>query len=72
MYPLIERKQCGNLSDYSLIGSNEDVVLALKEGLKEALAMIRMLNMAVSLVARNKQWYLEPWVVEGADPKFMS
>ena len=63
MHPLAEGEQCGNLADYSLIGSDEDVVLALKDGLKEAQAMIRTLNMAPLSVARNKQWFLEPWVV---------
>jgi hypothetical protein len=72
MHPLAEGEVPAVLDDYSLIKSDEDVVLALKEGLKEAQAMIRTLNMAPSVVARNKKWYLEPWVVEQGDPKFLS
>ena len=33
--------------------------------------MIRTLNMAPLVVARNKKWYLEPWIVEQGDPKFL-
>jgi hypothetical protein len=41
MHPLTEGEQCGNLADYSLIGFDEDAVLASKQGLKEAHAWRR-------------------------------
>jgi hypothetical protein len=42
----------------------------LKEGFKEAQALIRVLNMAPSTVAKHKKWFIEPWVEEANDPKF--
>jgi hypothetical protein len=42
----------------------------LKEGFKEAQALIRVLNIAPSIVARHKKWFIEPWVEEANDPKF--
>jgi hypothetical protein len=42
----------------------------MKEGFKEAQALIRVLNMAPSTVARHKKWFIEPWVEEANDPKF--
>jgi hypothetical protein len=42
----------------------------LKEGFKEAQALIKVLNMAPSTVARHKKWFIEPWVEEANDPKF--
>jgi hypothetical protein len=41
----------------------------LKEGFKEAQALIRVLNMAPSTIARHKKWFIEPWIEED-DPKF--
>ena len=35
-----------NLGDYSEVSNNEDVILALKEGLREAQRVINCLNMA--------------------------
>jgi hypothetical protein len=58
-----------DLGDYSKIREDSDLVLALKEGLKEAQTMLRGLNMAPSSVAMEKRWFLEPWVLKGLDPK---
>ena len=58
-----------NLGDYSNISSNAEVISALKDGLKEAQALFRPLNMAPSpqCVAKKKVWYEKPWVIERAD-----
>jgi hypothetical protein len=34
--------------------------------------VIRILNMAPSSIAQNKQWFIEPWVLESTDSSFMS
>jgi hypothetical protein len=51
LHPLGENKIPCDLGDYSKV-SCEDVVAALKEGLKEAQKMPRALNMVPSTVAR--------------------
>jgi hypothetical protein len=58
-----------NLGDYSAVSTNDDVVTALKEGLKEAQRMINSLNMAPNpqATAKNKIWFDRPWVAEMAD-----
>lgn len=48
--------QC-DLADYSFISTNKDVVLALKEGLKEAQKMMHILDMALS---STKAWFITP------------
>jgi hypothetical protein len=70
LHPLREGKVAPDLDDYSKIKEDSDLILALKEGLKEAQSMLRGLNMAPSTVAREKKWFLEPWVLEGQDPKY--
>ena len=74
LHPLSEGEIGCNLGDYSLIESDEHVVAALKEGLKEAQAMIRVLNMAPSsqCTAEKKTWFYTPWLLEKSDPKHMS
>jgi hypothetical protein len=42
-------------------------VAAHKEGLCEAQSLLRSLNMAPSTIARNKTWFLQPWLFETAD-----
>ena len=46
-----------DLENYTPIASNEDVVLALKEGLMEAQDMLQVLNMALFAQCRIKQWF---------------
>lgn len=69
MYKLQENEDEPNLGDYSAISTNHDIVIALKEGLKEAQQMINSLNMAPSRQAatKNKVWFEKPWFVELAD-----
>ncbi len=59
------------MGNYTLIASNEDVVLALKEGLMEAQTMLRVLNMAPFAQCRIKEWFVTPWIIEQSDPKHM-
>jgi hypothetical protein len=70
LHPLQEGEDIANLADFSGLATDEDIVGALKEGFKEAQALIRVLNMAPSTVARHKKWFIEPWVEEANDPKF--
>lgn len=63
------------LGDYSAMGTDEDVVFALKEGLKEVQSMLIILNMApfpLSTMCRDKTWYTHPWLFENKDPKHMA
>ena len=69
LHPLQEGEARCDLSDYSQVSTDADVISALKEGLKEAQSVIRILNMAPSTVAKKKDWFLTPWVVEKADFK---
>ena len=57
-----------------MIEYDEHVVVALKEGLKEAQAMIRVLNMAPSsqCTTKKKTWFYTPWLLEKSDPKHMA
>jgi hypothetical protein len=70
LHLLQEGEDIANLADFNGLATNEDIVGALKEGFKEAQALIRVLNMALSTVARHKKWFIEPWVEEANDPKF--
>ena len=54
LHPLEAHESRVDLGNYTLIASDEDVVLALKEGLMEAQAMLRVLNMAPSSQCRKK------------------
>ena len=58
-----------NLGDYSAVSTDEQVITALKEGLKEAQRMINSLNMAPNpqASAKNKIWFDKPWVAEMSD-----
>lgn len=63
------------MGDYSAMGANEDVVFALKEGMKEVQSMLIILNMApfpLSTICRDKKWYTHPWQFENKDPKHMA
>ena len=53
-----------NVRDYSLLSTNDDVILALKEGLKEAQKLLQVLEMVLSIVAKNKIWFETPLEVE--------
>ena len=72
LHPLQAHENKADLGNYTLIASNEDVVLALKEGLMEAQTMLRVLNMAPSAQCRIIQWFLTPWFIEQRDPKHMA
>ena len=58
-----------NLKDYSVISTDENIVVALKEGLKEAQWIINSLNMAPNPQAstKNKVWFERRWFLELAD-----
>jgi hypothetical protein len=70
LHPPQEGEDIANLTDFSNLATDEDIVGALKEGFKEAQALIGVLNMAPSFVARHKKWFIEPWIEEINDPKF--
>ena len=69
LHPLEAGQAPVDLGDYSSLTTNEDIVLALKEGFKAAQTQLKSLNMAPSAYAKRKTWFAEPWVVERADPK---
>ena len=69
LHPLEAGQSPANLADYSAIAIDQDIVAALKEGLKAAQTQLKVLNMAPSTYARTKTWFLEPWLVEKIDPK---
>jgi len=56
LYKLGKDKVEPNLGNYNVVSSNEEVVIALKEGFKEAQKMINSLNMVPSpqAIAKNK------------------
>ena len=66
--PLHAHENRVDLGNYTLIASNEDVVLALKEGLMEAQSMLRVLNMAPSAQCRIKEWFLTHGSLSKATP----
>lgn len=68
LHPLVEGEVVCNLSDYTLIATDDDVTVALQEGLKEAQSMLRVLNMSPSVHCANKVWFMTPWLVEKEDP----
>lgn len=70
LHPLEEGMSGPDLGDYSLINDDSKLIDALKEGLREAQSMIRILNMGPSSVAREKKWFMQPWLVESNDPKY--
>ena len=57
LHPLLDSQPLPNLVDYSKIQENSDIILALKEGLKEAQSMLWVLNMAPSTVVQSKTWF---------------
>jgi hypothetical protein len=60
------------LDDYSELTTDDEIILALKEGLKEAQGLLRILNMAPFIVVCEKCWFLNPWTVEAEDPSHWS
>lgn len=74
MHPLQEGESEANLADYWLIATDMEILVALKEGLKEAQAMLRILNMAPSnqASAPNKLWFVSPWKLEKQDPSHLA
>lgn len=68
LHPLTADERPCDLSDYSLIDSDAEVISALQEGLAEAQTMLRVLNMAPSPQCTNKRWFLTPWLIETSDP----
>jgi hypothetical protein len=71
LHPLEDGEEPPNLGDYSLLAADTLIVDVLKLGLKQAQDMQRSLNMALSSYARNKKWFIEPWLVEKLDPKHL-
>jgi hypothetical protein len=69
LHPLADGETALDLGDYSAIGSEDEVIEALKEGLCEAQRQLRILNMAPSSVARHQEWFNLPWLAEMKDPK---
>ena len=69
LHPLGEGEGEPNLGDYSLVSTNEGVVKALNQGLKEAQRVITSLNMAPNpqVAAKLRVWFDKPWIVERAD-----
>ena len=69
LYKLEDGEEEPNLGDYSIVATNEEVVKALKEGLKEAQKLINVLKMAPNpqATAKNKAWFEKPWTVELAN-----
>lgn len=53
-----------DLTDYTGIETNADVVLALKEGLELARDVLVRLQMNPSTSCRNTLWWQSPWMVE--------
>jgi hypothetical protein len=58
LHPLESRELKADLGDYTLVGTDDLLVEAMKEGLLEAQKMLRSLNMAPSAVAKQKKWLL--------------
>ena len=69
LHSLVDGEIPANLGDYLGVMADRDLVVALKEGLKEAQGVLRVVNMAPSSVASDKTWFQNPWMVEVADVK---
>ena len=69
LHPLVEGDIACDLSDYTLVATDDNVIDALKAGLKEAQSLLRVLNMAPAVQCANKTWFLTPWVLEKMDPQ---
>ena len=69
LHPLVEGEMPCDLADYNSSQAKEDIIVPFKEGLKEAQSLLRILNMAPSTIARLKQWFHIPWVLEKSDTK---
>jgi hypothetical protein len=69
LHPLESREHKAGLGDYTLVGTDDLLVEAMKEGLLEAQKMLRSLNMAPSAIAKHKKWFTQPWTVERTDAK---
>ena len=69
MHPLDDGEDPCDLCDYSSIESDHDVVVALKEGSKEAQKVLRVLNVAPSVHAREKNMVFKTMKLEAAGSK---
>ena len=59
LHPLQEGESVADLGDYSLVSTDAEIEVALKEGFKEAQAMLQVLNMAPNIhaSAAKKLWF---------------
>jgi hypothetical protein len=57
LHPLDDGEDPCDLGDYSSIAYDADVVVAMREGLKKTQTMLRVLNMAPSVHAREKNGF---------------
>jgi len=71
MHELRDNEVPPNLANYTVVATDELVIEALKEGLKDAQRLINTLNMAPNAQAssRNKDWFHKPWISEQSDPQ---
>jgi hypothetical protein len=71
LHPLAPEELPCDLGNYSLITTNDDVIAALKEGLKEAQRLLRALNMGPrpGANAQSSRWFISPWTCELANPR---
>jgi hypothetical protein len=69
LYPLESGELKADLGDYTLVGTDDLLVEAMKKGLLEVQKILRSLNMAPSAVAKQKKWFTQPWIVERIDAK---
>jgi hypothetical protein len=60
LHPLKEGEVAADLGDYSKLSETGELVSVLQEGLREVQSLLRVLNMAPSIVAREKKWLLQP------------
>ena len=71
LHPLLDNETLTAPGDQLGISIDLEIISALKEGFKEAQAMLRVLNMAPSNQASpaKKLWFYNPWKLENEDPK---
>jgi hypothetical protein len=69
LHPLQPGETEADLANYSGVANDELIISALKGSLKEVQYMLRVLNMAPSIVAWDKKWFTKPWTIEVMDPK---
>ncbi|KAL3698403.1 hypothetical protein R1sor_012479 [Riccia sorocarpa] len=64
LHPLDAGESEPDLSDFSGLRTNAEIVDALKKGLQEAQDLLILLNMAPHAGVRNQAWWKTPWVCE--------